>query len=313
MQLQNLILPLCIAARALAQQNIDLTRSMCAFVFEMGFTPNCQILQFEGAVVAAAKASMGPLKQFFVSPNIRGNGAWTEQYDDGHWLVQWHESGIYWDLFYQYMQYSGDTTHLSFVDKNIQTASIGGDFLDGANPFLELAGRWNDDIAWWGITAARATQIFGQKAVVASDNIQAGFNPTYFTLANATFYQVFNQWDNLCGGGIYWSRTRAEGTADPTLKSTITNVEEMEIAAKLYSVTKDADFKTKFDQIFAWLKSSGIIAGDYVVYDGIRTGGCAISPNIYSYYYGELFAALGEMYTLTKQQSYLDEGNKLFT
>ncbi|KAI9329466.1 glycoside hydrolase [Obelidium mucronatum] len=221
---------------------------------------------------------------------------------------------MYWDLFYKYMQYSGDTTHLSFVDSNIQLATLGNnDFLDGANPFIELAGRWNDDILWWAIAVTTAAETFGKDAIVAKDNVQAGMNPTYFTLANTTFHQAWNQWDNACGGGIYWSRARSSGR-DPNLKSTITNVQEMEVGARLYAMTKVEDYKTKVDQLLAWLKTSGIIAKDYTVYDGVRSTSCGtVSPEIYSYHYGELFAALASMYQTTKTQSYLDEANKLFT
>ncbi|KAI9329462.1 glycosyl hydrolase family 76-domain-containing protein [Obelidium mucronatum] len=278
-----LVLPF-LGAVAFAQQTIDLSS--------------------KAAVVSAAKAAMGPLKQFFPSNNAK-NGAWIEQYDDGHWLVQWHESGIYWDLFYKYMQYSGDTTHLSFVDQNIQlSAGSSSDFLDGLNPILEISGRWNDDIAWWALAAMTATETFGSNAIVAKDKIQDGFNPTYFSLANNTFYEIWMNWDAQCGGG----------EAIPLLKSTITNVEEMELGARLYAITRNPDYKSKFDQIYEWLKNSGLISSsDYTVYDSVTVGKCdQVSAEVYSYHSGELLSALSRMYQVSQDQSYLSEAHKVF-
>ncbi|ORY50445.1 Six-hairpin glycosidase [Rhizoclosmatium globosum] len=229
-------------------------------------------------------------------------------------LIQWHESGIYWDLFYNYFKYSADYQHLSFVDHNMQiSAGSYGDFLDGMNPILELAGRWNDDIGWWALATMTATEAFGKNAIVAKDNVMDGFNPTYFALTNNTLYEMFMNWDDQCGGGIYWSRTRDPKSEDPTLKSTITNVQAMSLSARLYAIERNADYKTKFDQLFQWLKTTGIIGSDYTVYDGVKTGSCGnVSTEIYSYHYGPLLSSLASIYTTTKTTTYLTEAHNLF-
>ncbi|KAJ3014502.1 UNVERIFIED_CONTAM: hydrolase 76 protein [Siphonaria sp. JEL0065] len=265
----------------------------------------------KAAAISAAKAAIGPLQQFYAS-NTRGNGAWIEQYDDGHWLIQWHESGIYFDLFYKYMQYSTDYSSLPFVDKEMQlTVGGNGDFLDGMNPTLEIAGRWNDDIGWWALSTMTAAETFGKDGIVAKTNVISGYNPTYLSLANTTFYQIWMDWDTkACGGGIYWSRIRTGSNAD--LKSTITNVQELELGARLFAMTGSNDYKAKFDVIYVWLKSTGIIDANYLVHDGVRDGGCTVSTEIYSYHTGELMAALAVMYQATKTQSYLDEAHKIF-
>ncbi|KAJ3074609.1 hydrolase 76 protein [Podochytrium sp. JEL0797] len=155
-----------------------------------------------------------------------------------------------------------------------------------------------------------AAETFGQQAIVAKTNLQAGFNPTYFSLSNTTFYEIWMNWDPTCGGGIFWSRIRTGSNAD--LKSTITHVEEMELGARLFAMTGNADYKLKFDQIYDWLKSTGIISSDYTVYDGVTIGACAVSKQVYSYHTGELMAALSIMYQQTKNQTYLTEAQHIF-
>ncbi|ORY29227.1 Six-hairpin glycosidase [Rhizoclosmatium globosum] len=257
-------------------------------------------------VVAAAKAAMWPLKMHY-DANKEASGAWIEQ------LVQWHESGIYWNLFYQYMQYSGDTQYLSFVDHEMQISAGGNsDFLDGMNPFLEIAGRWNDDIGWWGLSTMTAAETFGKDAIVAKDNLLTGFNPKYFDLANNTYYEILIGSDDLCGGGIYWSRSRSSTSSDPYLKSTITNVEEMELGVRLYGMTKNPVYKNTVDTLYAWLKSSNIIGSDYTVYDGLRTTNCSVSYEVYSYHTGPLMTSLARMYVLTNDATYLTEAHNVF-
>ncbi|KAI8617399.1 glycosyl hydrolase family 76-domain-containing protein [Chytriomyces sp. MP71] len=268
----------------------------------------------KSAVLAAAKAAQWPLKMFY-DANQENNGAWIEQFSDGHWNVQWHESGEYWGLYYKYMQYSGDYSYLDWVDKNMQLSAGGNpDFLDGMSAVLEESGRWNDDIGWWGISVMCAAETFGQNAIVAKNNVQSGFNPTYFELANVTYTEITAQWDNKCGGGIYWDRSRTTGTDNQrNYKSTITNVEVMEIGARLYAMTGIASYKTEVDQIYAWLKSSGIISSTYTIYDGVSVTDCtAINQDVYSYHAGPLLSAFAAMYRKTQDSSYQTEGNNVY-
>ncbi|KAI8611527.1 glycosyl hydrolase family 76-domain-containing protein [Chytriomyces sp. MP71] len=292
--MQSLAILVSAAMAVHAQQNIDLTS--------------------KDAVVAAAKAAMWPLKMHY-DANKESSGAWLENYDAKHWLIQWHESGEYWGFFYTYMQYSGDQSYLDWVDHNMQL-SVGGnsDFLDGQNPLLEIAGRWNDDIAWWALSTMTAAEVFGTSGIVAPHELQAGFNPTYFSLSNTTFHEIWMSWDDTtCGGGLFWSRARNSGSdRDRYLKSVITNVEEMELGARLFAMTGDASYQPKVDKIYAWLKSSGVLAADYTIYDSVDSRYCTPSVNeIYSYHYGPLLSAMASMYRATKDTKYLTEGNAL--
>ncbi|KAJ3077239.1 hydrolase 76 protein [Podochytrium sp. JEL0797] len=245
-------------------------------------------LDDHNAVLAAAKAAMGPLQQYFNGPNVEGKGAWTEQ-KGNRWVVQWHESGMYQDIFYQYALASGDESNNAFVTGNmIACDEENGNFLGGLNPNLPEDTRWNDDISWWALSSESGAEATGET--------------TLANLASTTFDEVWKYWDDQCGGGIFWSRDQAPGTTAPYLKSTITNVQMMDLGARLGHLDK-------VNQIWSWLKSSGLVVDDghggYVVFDNIMTDGCKLSNEVFSYEYGEAITALSVM-------GQVDEAIKVF-
>ncbi|KAI8828284.1 glycosyl hydrolase family 76-domain-containing protein [Chytriomyces cf. hyalinus JEL632] len=145
-----------------------------------------------------------------------------------------------------------------------------------------------------------ATEAFGKSAIVAKNNLQQDFNPTYFDLTNNKFEEIWMGWNTtFCNGGIWWSRSRTVGTdAKKFYKSTITNVEEMELGARLFALTGVAIYKELVDEIYAWLKSSGLLAADFTLYDGLDSRDCSINRDVYSYHAGCLLAPLSFMYQI---------------
>ncbi|KAJ3077218.1 hydrolase 76 protein [Podochytrium sp. JEL0797] len=219
----------------------------------------------KGGVLAAAKAAMGPLQQYFKSPNLGGLGAWQEQSSSGRWGMQWHESGQFYDVFYQYALASGDGSNNAFANAQMHACDNGnGDFFGGSGSAPQDH-RWNDDVAWWALSSQSGAEATGDAALKS--------------LSMTTFNQVWLDWDDACGGGIYWSRDRNPSSSNPYLKSTITNVQMMDLAARLGETEK-------FNQIWSWLKSSGLVVdngnGGYIIYDNIMTNGCHIEKVVYS-------------------------------
>ncbi|ORY29225.1 hypothetical protein BCR33DRAFT_578108 [Rhizoclosmatium globosum] len=109
------------------------------------------------AVAAATTTALWPLMQFFSSNSGNNNGAWIEQYSNGHWLIQWHESGIFHDQFYSAFRFSTASTskYRTTTDNLVQLAvKDNGDFLEGHKPSEQVSGRWSDDIAWWALAGA---------------------------------------------------------------------------------------------------------------------------------------------------------------
>ncbi|KAI8828286.1 glycosyl hydrolase family 76-domain-containing protein [Chytriomyces cf. hyalinus JEL632] len=285
-----------------------------------GFVTAAQTLDVtsQAAILAAAKAATPYLKKHFDGNvggvvNNNGIGAWLEQYGDKRYVVQWHESGMYWDLFYTYYSYTGDGQYNAWVDKNVQLSL--GDY-NGQMGFLDqmsaISGRWNDDIGWWGIAMISAAEgsIGG---IVAPGDISEGHNPKYVDVGSATHSQMFENWETGCGGGIFWARDRsAKKESDRYYKSAITNAQHVEMSARLMVLTGDKKYQTSFDQVYDWTMTHLADQATYAVYDGLDNRSCMKDSKQYSYYSGELLAGLATMYKATQTQKYLDEANKHF-
>jgi mannan endo-1,6-alpha-mannosidase len=236
-----------------------------------------------------------------------GDGAW----DQG--IVQWHESGEYWDTYLIYRKVIGDATYDNFVGGNMYIASYKkvGDFLGGTLRMVSerIQGKWNDDIAWWALACLTGAEVFGKDAQL--DKSQSGTQPSWFKVAELTMNQMLEQLDNTCKGGIYWSRNRASTNGNQaTYKSTITNVQAMSMFARLAALnpSNQTYYKQTSDSIYAWLKSSGLITSDFDIYDGVDAAtSCSIVSIKWSYNPGMLISALSQWYTLTKTASYLSD------
>jgi hypothetical protein len=61
-------------------------------------------------------------------------------------------------------------------------------------------GKWNDDILWWSMGVVTGAEIFGK------DSIMPG-GVSYFLLADNTYQDVMAEYDDTCGGGVYWIRS----------------------------------------------------------------------------------------------------------
>ncbi|KAJ3263888.1 hydrolase 76 protein [Chytriomyces hyalinus] len=270
------------------------------------------------AVLAAMKAAMPGLAVYYNQSiggvdNFNQMGAWIEQYDDTHHVVQWHESGMYWGFFYEYVALTGDISWLNFVDSNIQLALSN---YNGKTAFLDqssaISGRWNDDIGWWGLALMTAAEAM-PSGKVAAFNVQDGANPTYLSVADATHAQMYENWDTNCGGGIFWSRNRnAAKATDANYKSAITNAQHVDLSARLLASTGDKKHQQLFDQVYDWMKTALINPSTYEVSDGVDNRDCSKSPLQFSYHSGELLAATALMFKATNQPKYLEEAHKHF-
>ncbi|KAI8616218.1 glycoside hydrolase, partial [Chytriomyces sp. MP71] len=131
--------------------------------------------------------------------------------------------------------------------------------------------------------------------------------------ANNTYYQMYNNWDNQCGGGIYWSRDRyTKRENERWYKSSITNAQHVDMGARLYALTGNNAYKNIVDSVYMWMKNMRLIDTDYTVYDGLDARTCDRSGDMYSYHTGELIAGLATLYKVTKEQFYLTEAHHHF-
>ncbi|KAA1110377.1 hydrolase 76 protein [Puccinia graminis f. sp. tritici] len=216
----------------------------------------------------------------------------------------WHESGMIWGLFMDYAKYTGDTQFLDVVTGALVNASYGAeqDLLGGAmsSTAATLLGRWNDDILWHSLATVGGAEIYG------AESIMPGSKGSWMTLAQKTYDQTYQQWDNGCGGGIYWSRDR-NGASAP-YKSLITQLEFIQQGARNFMENKNNTALDLSKAAMDWVFSSGLgNAQTGILYDGMNVGECGkFTTHLWSYNYGSLLGALAWMHKATGNNTYLD-------
>jgi rhamnogalacturonyl hydrolase YesR len=88
----------------------------------------------------------------------------------------------------------------------------------------------------------------------------------------------------------------------------------MNMAARLAALNPSnlATYKQTFDKVFNWLKSSGLITSDYLVWDGLDTArNCNITKIEWSYHPGVLISALVKFNKITNDPVYMTDATGL--
>ncbi|PLW39889.1 hypothetical protein PCASD_07916 [Puccinia coronata f. sp. avenae] len=216
----------------------------------------------------------------------------------------WHESGMIWGMYMDYAKYTGDTQFLDIVTGALVNTSYGPeqDLLGGSmsSTAATLLGRWNDDILWHSLVPIGGAEIYG------ADSTMPGAKGPWMTLAQKTYDQTYQQWDDGCGGGIYWSRDR-HGASAP-YKSLITQLEFIQQGARNFLQNKNNTALDLSKAAMDWVFSSGLgNSQSGVLYDGMNVGECGkFTSHLWSYNYGSLFGALVWMHKATGNNTYLD-------
>ncbi|KAJ3100123.1 hydrolase 76 protein [Phlyctochytrium bullatum] len=271
-------------------------------------------LTSKDAVDAAIRKGMRWLNYYYLPD---GRGAWNDD------IVQWHESAIYFDTYMRYRKYFGDSAYDDFVNSEMIASTNGdiGNFIrEAGSEGVEVKGwgRWNDDVGWWGLTAMTGAEIWGPSALVDPSGPKPG--RPWLEIANRTLYMMTEHLDDACGSGIYWSRWRSAPDSDKRrLKSSITNVEAMELAARIHAVRPDPALQRLSDDLYLWMKG-GLFGDNYTVFDGVFADDAGVKDltcgriNViqWSYQWGPLLSALSTWYTNTKNRTYLDEAHKFY-
>ncbi|KAI9336223.1 glycosyl hydrolase family 76-domain-containing protein [Zopfochytrium polystomum] len=265
-------------------------------------TPAIDLSDAAATLAAAKQVSTWMTTYFTFSSWNDFWGAWDMN------IVQWHESGIYYNVILDYMDYSGDYAMSNFVNTAMTKAmDDNGDFLFGCEG--NCGGKWNDDIGWWGLAALSGSELYG----VTSSNVISsadGTKPSWLHVGNYTMFRILEQVDSQCGGGAYWSRDRNAKEANlRTEKSTITNVQIIWFALRLYDATQDAKYLDIAKTFWDWVVLAVTDRNTYMIYDGIYAdGSCTVDGNSWSYYYTPMAFAGAALNKITGNSTYMTDG-----
>lgn len=110
--------------------------------------------------------------------------------------------------------------------------------------------RYYDDEGWWALAWINAYDLTGR--------------PDYLSMAESIFNDMSGGWDDVCGGGIWW-------TKDRTYKNAIANELFLSVSASLSN--RDSANKSAYldwaNKEWSWFSQSGMINSHNLINDGL--------------------------------------------
>lgn len=154
-----------------------------------------------------------------------------------------------------------------------------------------------DDMGWYGLSYARIYELFGLEEFLQSAK-------------DILNWSWKTGWDSsgTCKGGMWFDNNF-------NAKQTITDVQIYHLAAKLYRLTNDTTFKSKYELIENYIFTNNLInSSTNLLSDGIDLSSCHPSEVVgFTYETGVMIGALSEMYKITQNESYLILADKMAT
>jgi len=221
----------------------------------------------------------------------------------------WFMSGVIWNTLLDSLKWGGNNEFASTAIWGLSNATFGTeqDALGGAQAEAQgLLGKWNDDILWYALATISGGEIYGANTTMPYAD------GSWLTMPQKTLDEAYEQYDDLCGGGIYWSRNRAGSSAD--YKSLITNLEWVSTAAQVYMQTQNETLMTLATGLLEWMYSSGLATSAGVLNDGVSVNDCsAITTDQWSYTYGQALGMFAWLYLATGNSTYLSMASPVLT
>src|SRR5262249_28538287 len=186
-----------------------------------------------------------------------GTGLWR--------TTNWWNAANATTLLVNFSRLSGSTQYQSAVENTF--------IVNAPRGFLN---NYYDDEGWWGLAWI--------------DAYDWTLNPDYLNMASSIFEDMIGGWDDVCVGGIWWSRARA-------YKNAIANELFLSVAAHLANRAVDPDHYLYWAQReWQWFAQSGMINADSLINDGLDSQCRNNGRRTWSYNQGVILGGLVELY-----------------
>ena len=158
-----------------------------------------------------------------------------------------------------------------------------------------FSNEYYDDDGWWALAWIAAFDLTGEAK--------------YLDLARTLFAGMAAGWDDVCGGGLWWTRTK-------NYKNAIPNELFLLIAGRLHQRTTSPGSRASGYLDWAlrewrWFRASGLIGPAGLVNDGL-TAGCANNGGTaWTYNQGVIIGGLVVLHEITGDGAYLGQAEAI--
>ncbi len=136
-----------------------------------------------------------------------------------------------------------------------------------------------DDEGWWILAWIAAYDLTGEQK--------------YLDMAKATFSDMSNGWDEVCGGGVYWKKPDISKAA---IQNELFLLSAIRLHQRSPGVEKDLTYFEWALKTWEWFKKSGMINNKFQVENGLIKETCKVNPGrIFTYNQGIILSALIEL------------------
>ena len=202
----------------------------------------------------------------------------------------WHTAG-WWNsanalnAVIQYTQRTGDRTYAGLIETTFGAAQR-------AHP--RFINDYYDDNAWWALSWIGAYDLTGDRR--------------YLEAAQVIFRQMATGWDDVCGGGVWWTTGR-------TYKNAIPNELFLLLGARLHQRSgADGEGSGYLDwamREWQWFRDSGMIGPAGLVNDGLTSDCQNNGGTPWTYNQGVILGGLAALHEITGDRGYLEQGEKI--
>ena len=154
-----------------------------------------------------------------------------------------------------------------------------------------------DDSLWWCIALLR----------VHTRNESFPYDTSQFLSSSIRVWNMVQQhaWDDVFGGGVWWTDDHTHGVLGRGYKNAITNELFLYASTSLFRATGNSTYLEWATKEVAWFLKSGMINDVYLVNDGLDKYGHNNNGTTWSYNQGVILGGLVDMYHITADEAYL--------
>ncbi|MEU5026096.1 glycoside hydrolase family 76 protein [Streptomyces milbemycinicus] len=205
----------------------------------------------------------------------------------------WWQSGNALQALLDYMAKTGSRKYLAEAEHTVEVQRAplpwwpegGGEFRADST----------DDTGWWALSMVRMYDLTHDRS--------------YLDIARTDEAYIRGYWDDVCGGGVWWD------IPGKTYKNAISVELYIKLLASLHNrIPGDKVYLKRALEAWAWFRDSGMINGDHLVNDGLRTqsGDCSNNGGTtWTYNQGVILGGLAELYRATGDRSLLADARKI--